>query len=90
MRIVHDELAATEVPHTLEEITLDMEDTAKAIGDAAAAAEAGEGGDALEGVALLDLRGITERVSAMQDRLHALAEAHDVQDGSVYGGGLYI
>jgi hypothetical protein len=90
MRIVHDELAATEVPHALEDVTLDMEDIASAIGDAAAAAEAREGGDALEGVARLDLRGITERVSAMQEQLHALAEEHDVEDGSVYGGGLYI
>jgi hypothetical protein len=90
MKIVHDELAATEVPHSLEDVTLDMEDTAKAIGAAASAAEAREGGDSLEGVARLDLRGITKQVSAMQEKLHALAVAHDVEDISVYGGGLYI
>jgi hypothetical protein len=90
MRIVHDELASSEVPSTLEEITLDMEDIATAILDAALAAEAREGGDALEGVADMDLRGITERTSEMQDKLHHLAVEHKVEEGSVYGGGLYI
>ena len=90
MKIVHDELAATEVPHALEEITLDMEDVATSIGEAASAAEGREDGDALGGVARLDLVGITEQVRVMEDKLHALAVAHHVDDSSVYGGGLYI
>jgi hypothetical protein len=90
MRIVHDELAASEVPAALEEITLDMEDASTAILEAAMAAEASEGGDALAGVADMDLRGITERTSEIQDKVHRLAVAHKVEEGSVYGGGLYI
>ncbi len=90
MRIVGEELDHAEIPGELFKVAVDMEVSSKTIQAAAEAAEARGGTDALAGVASLDLRGITELVSATSAELHELAVRHRVDDHSVYGGGLYI
>jgi hypothetical protein len=90
MRITADEIQFLDAPKDLDSMRSQMETAARYVAYEATLASGAGGEDALAGAASMDLATMAELVSQMSDRLHRIAESFDVDDPSVYGGGLYI
>jgi hypothetical protein len=90
MRITADEIEFLDAPKGLDSIRSQMETAARYVAYEASLASGAGGEDALEGAASMDLTTMADLVAQMSDRLHRIAESFDVDDPSVYGGGLYI
>lgn len=90
MRITADETSALDTPKKLDSMKTQVEQAARYVAWNAALACGETGEDALTGAASMDLSTMGQVVGEMSDRLHRIAEYFDVDDPSVYGGGLYI
>lgn len=90
MRITADEIQFLDAPKQLDSMRSQMETAARYVAYEASLASGDSGEDALVGAASMDLTTMAELVDQMADRLHRIAESFDVDDPSVYGGGLYI
>jgi hypothetical protein len=90
MRITADEIGLMDADKSLDSMRSQMETAARYVAYEASLASGAGGEDALAGAASMDLMTMADLIDQMSDRLHRIAESFEVDDPSVYGGGLYI
>jgi len=90
MLIAEDELKNTDVPRSLEGITVMMEDTVRLVHEAAGSVDGAGETEPLAAAGEIDFSYIGSAVEHMEKELQETAERNHVEDRSVYGGGLYI
>lgn len=90
MRVEAAELADLPLPKKLWTLADRLGDAASVLGREASRVGESEGEAALDALADFDLAPAREALAATEAEIARLAEAYDLTDPSVYGGGLYI
>ena len=90
MRVEAGELADLPLPKKLWTLADLLGEAAESLAVAAAGVGEAEGDPVLDALGSLDLTPAREGLAAAEGEIERLAEAYDLTDPSVYGGGLYI